>query len=138
MFNKVRVIHMAVNSIAEATKDYQERFGLKVARTGELAREGIRTAIVPISADVVIEFIEPINKEQGAVAKFLQTRGEGVYMMGWEVDNIDAAVKGLQAKGVRLINAEPEARAKGANVFIHPKFAHGLMIELLEKPKENR
>jgi methylmalonyl-CoA/ethylmalonyl-CoA epimerase len=134
MFNKVRVVHMAVNSIAEATKDYEERFGLKVTSRGELAREGIRTAVMPIGGNTVIEFIEPLSRE-GAVAKFLQTRGEGVYMMGWEVDNLDSAIKELQAKGVRLVNAEPEARVKGANVFIHPKSAHGLMIELLEKPK---
>ena len=134
MFNKVRVVHMAVNSIAEATKDFQERFGMKVTSRGELAREGIRTAVMPIGGDVVIEFIEPVSRD-GAVAKFLQNRGEGVYMMGWEVNNLETAIKELQAKGVRLINAEPEARAKGANVFIHPKFAHGLMIELLEKPK---
>lgn len=135
MFNKVSVLHMAVNSLAEATKDFQERFGMKVTRTGELASEGIRTAIMPIGGDVVIEFIEPVNKTEGAVAKFLQTRGEGVYMMGWEVDSIDQTVKELQAKGVRIINAEPEARARGANVFVHPKFGHGLMIELMEKPK---
>lgn len=134
MFNKVRVVHMAVNSIAEATKDFQERFGMKVTNRGELAREGIRTAVMPIGGDVVIEFIEPVSRD-GAVAKFLQNRGEGVYMMGWEVNNLEAAIKELQAKGVRLINVEPEARAKGANVFIHPKSAHGLMIELLEKPK---
>lgn len=134
MFNKVRVVHMAVNSIAEATKDFQERFGMKVTSRGELAREGIRTAVMPIGGDVVIEFIEPVSRD-GAVVKFLQNRGEGVYMMGWEVDSLDATIKELQAKGVRLINAEPETRAKGANVFIHPKSAHGLMIELLEKPK---
>jgi methylmalonyl-CoA epimerase len=134
MFNKVRVVHMAVNSIAEATKDFQERFGMKVTSRGELAREGIRTAVMPIGGDGVIEFIEPVSRD-GAVAKFLQNRGEGVYMMGWEVNDLEAAIKELQAKGVRLINAEPEARSKGANVFIHPKSAHGLMIELLEKPK---
>lgn len=134
MFNKVRVIHMAVNSIAEATKDYEERFGMKVTSRNQLASEGIRTAVMPIGGDVVIEFIEPVSKE-GAVARFLQNRGEGVYMSGWEVDDLDAAIKALQAKGVRLINAEPEARARGANVFVHPKSAHGLMIELLQKPK---
>jgi hypothetical protein len=55
-------------------------------------------------------------------------------MMGWEVEDLDKTIKELQAKGIRLINAEPEARAQGGNVFIHPKSAHGLMIELLEKP----
>jgi methylmalonyl-CoA/ethylmalonyl-CoA epimerase len=134
MFNRVRAVHIAVNSIGEATKDYSERFGFKITRTGELPREGIKNAILPLG-DAVIEFIEPIDHEQGAVAKFLQNRGEGVYMMGWEVDNLDDTIRSLREKGVRLINAEPEARAKGANVFIHPKSAHGLMIELIEKPK---
>ena len=54
---------------------------------------------------------------------------------GARLTGMDTAIKELQAKGVRLVNAEPEARAHGANVFIHPKSAHGVMIELLEKGK---
>jgi methylmalonyl-CoA/ethylmalonyl-CoA epimerase len=133
MFTKIRVVHMAVNSVKEAVKDYQERFGFTVVRSGDSPQLGIRNAILQFG-DAVIEFIEPLNPGQGPVAKFLETRGEGVYMMGWEVEDLDKTIKELQAKGIRLINAEPEARAQGGNVFIHPKSAHGLMIELLEKP----
>jgi methylmalonyl-CoA epimerase len=134
MFTKIRVVHIAVNSVKDTVKDYSERFGLEVSRSGEMPELGIRNAMLPIG-DAVIEFIEPIDREQGPLARFLQNRGEGVYMMGWEVENLEETIKSLQEKGVRLTNADPEARAKGVNVFIHPKSAHGVMIELLEKPK---
>jgi methylmalonyl-CoA epimerase len=134
MFTKIRVIHIAVNSVKEAAKDYSERFGLQASSSSELPELGIRNAMLPIG-EAVIELIEPIDRAQGPLARFLQSRGEGVYMTGWEVDNLEETIQSLQKKGVRLINADPEARSKGANVFIHPKSAHGVMIELLEKPK---
>ena len=134
MFTRIRAIHIAVNSVKETTKDYTERFGLKVTRSGEVPVVGIRNAFMPIG-NTNLEIVEPLDPSQGPLAKFLQTRGEGVYMMAWEVEDLEKAIKELQAKGVRLINSEPEARKKGVPVFIHPKFAHGIMIELVEKPK---
>lgn len=132
MFKKVCTIHIAVNSVKETTKDFSERFGLKVTRSGEMPVLGIRNAFMPVG-ETTLEIMEPLNPSApGPVAKFLQTRGEGVYMMAWEVDNVEKTVKELQAKGVRLINAEPENRAKGIPVFIHPKSSHGIMIELVE------
>jgi len=123
---------MAVKSVKDAVKDYQERFGFRVLRSGDAPQLGIRNAILQFG-DAVIEFIEPLNPGEGPVAKFLETRGEGVYMMGWEVENLEKAIVELQAKGIRLINADPAARARGTPVFIHPKDAHGLMVELVEK-----
>jgi methylmalonyl-CoA/ethylmalonyl-CoA epimerase len=134
MFNRIRVIHVVVHSIEEAAKDYKERFGLEATTSGDRPDLGIRNAILPIG-DAVIELIEPLDREEGPLPKFLQNRGEGVYMTGWEVDDIDEAVKSLQEKGVRLVNADPESRAKGAQVFLHPKSTHGVLIELVEKPK---
>ncbi|MDD5190901.1 MAG: VOC family protein [Dehalococcoidales bacterium] len=134
MFNRIRAVHIAVNSIAQAAKDYEERFGFKLTQTNERPQDGVRNAFLPFgNGDSIVEFLEPMVPGQGGLAKFLEKRGEGVYMMAWEVDSIDVAIKELKAKGVTLLNSEPEARAKGANVFIHPKFAHGVLIELIEK-----
>jgi methylmalonyl-CoA epimerase len=134
MFTKIRHVHIAVHRLEEATKDFEERFGLKVSRSGGLASQGFRSAFMPIG-NTLIELIEPIDPAEGPLAKFLQTRGEGMYMMAWEVEDPDQIIKDLQAKGVRLIQAGPEMREKGIMGFIHPKSAHGLMIELVEKPK---
>ena len=134
MFNSIRVVHIAVNSVEEAAKDYKERFGLEADAPKDQPATGIRGAVVPLG-NAIIEFIEPLDPEQGPVAKFLKNRGEGIYMIGWEVDDVDDAIKGLEANGVRLLSADPESRAAGANVFIHPKSSHGVLVELVEKPK---
>lgn len=134
MFNRIRTVHIVVNSIEEAAKDYEDRFGLKATAPTAQPATGIRAAVVSMG-EAVIEFIEPLDHEQGPVAKFLQNRGEGVYMMAWEVDSLDEAIKELEAKGVRLLSADAESRAKGAIPFIHPKATHGVLIELVEKAK---
>ncbi|HEY91224.1 MAG TPA: methylmalonyl-CoA epimerase [Dehalococcoidia bacterium] len=132
MFSKIRAVHIAVKNLEEATKDFSENFNLEVSRTGTMPETGINNAFLPVG-DAVIELIQPIDPEQGPVAKFIKNRGEGVYMMAMEVDNLDKAVEILKEKGVRLLDAEPEVRAKGGPVFIHPKWTHGLLIELVEK-----
>ena len=135
MFTKIRCIHIAVNSVEEAAKDYENNFGIKPYKTDTLPEMGIKNALLQVG-DASIELIEPIEAGKGPVAKFLEKRGEGVYMSAMEVVDMEATLKELRAKGVPLINDTPEAREQGIAVFIHPKAARGLMIELLEKPNE--
>lgn len=134
MFNKIRVVHIAVNNIGDAVKDYSECFGLEVSRSAELPELGIRSAVMPIG-DAVIEFITPIDSTNRALAHFLQNRGEGIYMMGWEVDNLKESIRSLRGKGIHMTSADTEATDQGAQIFVHPMFAHGVMIELIQKPK---
>ena len=135
MFNKVRAIHVAVNSVDDAARDYADNFGIEAFSKDASPELGIRNALLQIG-DSVIEFIEPYNPGEGPVAKFLDKKGEGVYMTALEVDNIDKTVGDLKSRGVPLINADQEARDKGIPVFIHPKASHGLMIELIEANHE--
>ena len=132
MFTKIRAVHVAVDNIEEATKLYTDNFGLQVSQSGTLPALGIKNAILPIG-DAIIELIEPLDPQQGAVAKFLQSRGGGVYMIALEVENLDSAIQSLQEKGVRLLSADPESRAKGIPVFIHPQSTKGVLVELVQK-----
>ena len=132
MFSGLRAVHVVVRNIDEAVKLYQDNFGLQPSQSGTMPELGIKNALFPIG-NAVIELIEPLDPEQGPVAKFLQNRGEGVYMMAWEVENLDSAIQSLTEKGVRLLNADPESRAKGAQVFMHPKSTKGVLVELVQK-----
>ncbi len=132
MFSKIRAIHLAVNSVEEAVKDYADNFGLEAYKTDTLPELGIKNALLQVG-DAIIEFIEPLEPGQGPVARFLEKRGEGVYMTAMEVENLESAVKDLKARGVPLINDNPESREKGLPVFIHPKASRGLLIELVVK-----
>ncbi len=132
MFSKIRAIHLAVNSVEEAVKDYTDNFGMEAYKTDTLPELGIKNALLQVG-DAIIEFIEPLEPGQGPVARFLEKRGEGVYMTAMEVENLESAVKDLKARGVPLINDNPESREKGLPVFIHPKASRGLLIELVVK-----
>ena len=132
MFTKIHNVVIAVNNAEEAAKLYTDNFGLKVSKSGSLPKLGIKNALLPIG-DAIIEFIEPLDPQQGPVAKFLQSRGEGLFMIEMEVESVDSAIRSLTEKGVRLLGADPESRAKGSQVFIHPQAAKGVLIQLVQK-----
>ena len=132
MFTSIRTVHIAVKNIEEAAKLYADNFGIETSQPSTQPAMGIKNAIFRIG-DTVVELIEPLDPEQGPVAKFLQNRGEGIYMMAWEVENLDSAIKSLTEKGVRLLSADAESRAKGIPAFIHPQSTKGVLIELVQK-----
>jgi methylmalonyl-CoA/ethylmalonyl-CoA epimerase len=52
----------------------------------------------------------------------------------FEVDDIAAAMERLRAEGAELINSEPVPGAGNSLVaFIHPRSAHGVLLELVQK-----
>lgn len=131
MFTKIHNVVVAVKDVEEAAKLYTDNFGLQVSRSGTVPELGIKNAFFPIG-DAVIELIEPLDPQQGPVARFLQSRGEGVYMLELEVESIDSATQSFREKGVRLLGADPESRAKGSRVFIHPESTKGVLIQLVQ------
>ncbi len=134
MFSKIRAIHIAVKNVEEAAKQYTDSFGVQVSQSGTMPNLGIKNALIPVG-DAMVELIEPLDAEEGPVARFLKNRGEGVYMIALEVQNLDAAIQSFKEKGVRLISDDPQSRAQGSPVFIHPQSTRGVLIELVEERK---
>ena len=132
MFTKIVRIVVAVKDVEEATKLYVDNFNLKISRFGPLPEQGVKNAHVT-NADVDIELVEPLDPQQGPVAKFLNSRGEGIYMVGIEVDDLDATVQSLTEKGIRLVGTDPESRAKGGPIAIHPHSTKGVLIDLIQR-----
>jgi methylmalonyl-CoA epimerase len=66
------------------------------------------------------------------VAKYLAKRGEGLHHICLEVEDVDAALAEMQARGAQLINQAPVQAAEGRAFFLHPKGTHGVLIELLQ------
>ena len=51
------------------------------------------------------------------------------------VDNVEAAIADLQAKGVEMLDKKPRYGAGGAKIaFLHPKSTGGILIEICEHP----
>ncbi len=78
-----------------------------------------------------IELLEPTG---GVIAKFIEKRGEGIHHIAVEVDDIKELSEKLKEMGFRLVYEEARKGAEGTLVnFVHPKSAHGVLIEILEK-----
>jgi len=131
MLKKIDHIGIVVRSIEEALKAYRDALGLPLAHVQEVPEQKVKIAFLPVG-DCEIELVEPTAADSG-VARFLEKRGEGLHHICFEVEDIEAALRDLAAKGVRLIDRQPRQGAIGRVAFLHPKSAHGVLIELVEK-----
>jgi methylmalonyl-CoA/ethylmalonyl-CoA epimerase len=125
-------IGIAVKSIDEGKKFYADILGLEMEKTEVIEEQKVKTGFFPIT-DSEIELLESTEPD-GPVAKYIESRGEGMQHIAFRVENIEEALRELKGKGVRLIDQEPRKGAGGAKIaFIHPKETHGVLVELCEK-----
>lgn len=129
---KVDHIGIAVQSIAETKKLYQDLLRLEHAGNETVAEQKVTTAFFPVG-DTEVELLESTAAD-GPIAKYLEKRGEGVQHIAFRVENIEEALIELKAKGIRLIDEQPRKGAGGAKIaFLHPKSTYGVLIELCER-----
>jgi methylmalonyl-CoA/ethylmalonyl-CoA epimerase len=113
-----------------------------VARYGQLGfDEGERILIPEQGVEVVafrsgggwIELICPTNPE-GSIGRFLAKRGEGMHHVAYLVPDLESALAGLAAAGVRLIDITPRVGLHGWRMaFIHPESCAGVLTELVQE-----
>ena len=127
-----RVDHIAivVEDLDAALATYRDAMGIALDHVAEIPEQGVKAAFLPVG-DSEIELLEPISPESG-IGRYLAKRGEGLHHICLEVDDIEAALAELKARGVALIDEAPKQGAHGRIAFIHPKGAHGVLIELVE------
>lgn len=124
-------IGIAVKSLADAVKVYQDAIGLDVAGYDEVDEQGVRVAMLTIG-ESRIELLEP-TRGDSPIEKFMSKRGEGIHHIAVRVDNIEEALERLKAKGARLIDSTPRRGAHDTKIaFIHPSSTHGVLLELVE------
>ena len=133
MIKKINHVGIAVRNIEEAVKLYTEALGLKVHEVETVETHKVKIAVIPVG-DSKIELLESTDSE-GAIAKYIEKRGEGLHHLALETDDIGTALDSLKASGIPLIDEKPRAGAGGTRVaFLHPKGAK-VSLELVEPKK---
>ncbi len=131
MTTKINHIAIVVEDIEKALGVYRDVLDLPLEHVAEEPAEEVKIAFLPTSSGE-IELIQPTSTDSG-VAKFLAKRGEGLHHICLEVDSIDAAVQKMTAQGMEVMG-QPRRNERGEKyVFIHPKSAHGVLLELYER-----
>ena len=128
-------IGIAVSNIQESLSFWQASLGIEPHGIEEIADRKLRTAFLPVG-NTNIELLEATGAES-TIAKFIEKRGEGLHHIAIRVDDIDAALAELKAKGVQLIDETPRNGAGGARIaFVSPKSTHGVLLELCERKEK--
>lgn len=123
---------VAVQSLAESARFYEEVIGLKVSGFETIEAEKTRVAMIPVG-DGRIELLEPTAPDS-PIARFLAKRGPGLHHICLRVPDLAAAMERLRRSGARLINESPGTGAGGHKyVFVHPSSAGGVLLELVEQ-----
>jgi len=128
---KIDHIGIAVKSLSETIKIYEDAIGLKVDAYDQVDDQGVRVAMLNIG-ESRIELLEPTGPDS-PIEKFMNKRGEGIHHIAVTVENIQKALDRLKASGVRLIDNEPRRGAHNTRIaFIHPSSTHGVLLELVQ------
>lgn len=128
----VRLDHVgvAVRNLESSLRTY-EAIGVHPEAIETVHAEGVKVAFLRVG-DAHIELLEPLGPE-GAVAKFLDRRGEGMHHLAIEVEDIRDAMARAKTSGLAVIDDEPRRGARGRLVaFVHPKSVGGVLLEFVQ------
>lgn len=136
MIEQIDHIGIAVRSIDEARKFYEQGLGLVCEKLEEVPSQKVRTAFFTVG-ELHIELLEPTDPKS-PIAGFLEKRGEGIHHIAYKTDNIEENMEKIRSCGGKMINETPITGAGGKQVaFIHPKSSHGVLSELCSPAPDN-
>ena len=126
-------VGIAVNSLAEAIPRWSALLGREPSGREEVPSEGVRVAFFGRGRGRV-ELLEPIDADT-PVGRFLERRGPGVHHVCLAVDDLEAAARRAEERGLELLEPGVRAGAGGRRVaFFHPRSTGGVLVELSEVP----
>jgi methylmalonyl-CoA/ethylmalonyl-CoA epimerase len=127
---KIDHLGIAVPRLDEAIAAY-EALGFRVEETHDVPSEKVRAAFLPVG-ESRLELLEP-TEPTSVLARFLEKRS-GLHHVCVLVDDLEAALAGMKARGVPLLDEKPRVGAGGCRVaFVHPRGAGGVLLELKDR-----
>jgi len=132
---KIEHIGIAVKNLDASNELFSKLFGKEHYKIEAVEREGVKTSFF-MMGDTKIELLAA-SREDSAIAKFIEKRGEGVHHIAYAVDDIHAEMHRLASAGFQLLNSEPLPGADNKLIcFLHPKTTNGVLVELtMDKPE---
>ena len=134
--DKIEHLGVAVKDVEKALSLYRDILGLNSTPITRDEATGSVMAFVNIG-ESSLELISPLEEPPAGstgdvMRKFITNKGEGIHHLCIAVDDIEAALKELEQKGVTLIDKVPRPGAHGKVAFVHPKSAYGILLELFQ------
>lgn len=119
---------IAVKDLDGTVAFFEKTYGAKLLWRKKFEDQKIESAFVSIG-EAQFELTASLEPES-VIAKFIESRGEGIHHISMEVDKFDEVIKELKVKGLRVL-AEADTRDFKA-AFIHPGSNHGVLTEIIQ------
>jgi len=130
---------IAVRSLDEGLRFYQQTLGMVVTHAETVDLEQVSVAMLPAGSAANsprIELLEAAATDS-VIAKFIEKRGPGLHHIALRVDDLAAALDRLRQAGGRILN-EPRRGAGGhLYSFVHPASAGGVLVELIQREERD-
>ena len=131
---RVEHIAIAVRNIDDMMKMFQEKFGLELEYTEEINQT--KLAMYPVG-ETYVELLQG-KTSSTRTAQWIEKKGQGIFHICFEVDDIRAALAELKAKNMKIMNDEPiTGHANSLIAFVDPESTGDILIELVELSKTN-
>ncbi len=131
MIGRLNHVAIAVPDLEAAARLYRETLGAEVSDPVPQPEHGVTTVFVSLP-NTKIELLHPLG-DHSPIANFLaRNPAGGIHHVCYEVEDIEAAVEKLEARGLRVLgDGRPKIGAHGKPVvFLHPKDCLGTLVEL--------
>ncbi|MFD1190576.1 methylmalonyl-CoA epimerase [Phenylobacterium conjunctum] len=138
MIGKLNHVGVATPSIDESVKLYRDVLGAtSIGEKFAMPEQGVWVCFVNLP-NSQIELIEPYGEASPVHGFLAKNPAGGQHHICFEVPDIIAARDDMRAKGATVLGTgEPRIGAHGTPViFVHPKNMGGVLVELMETPKD--
>lgn len=128
--------NIAVKDLVSATEKYEKLLNIKAKHMAEneFAFPGLNGSIFDVDG-VSIHLIASLTNDT-SVAKFLEKKGDGIFLITFEVSDIENEMERMKKEGAVFVSEKLFSGNFGKVNFIHPKSVNGIQIEILEPSKK--
>lgn len=131
MLGRIDHIGVAVEDLDGALPLYRDALGLELVHRETVSEQGVEAALLDIGEGHV-ELLAPLGPDT-PVGKFLDRQGPGLHHVAYQVPDIEAALEGLRAAGLRLIDETPRTGIRDSRVaFVHPRSTGSVLTEIVQ------
>ncbi|MBI4635539.1 MAG: VOC family protein [Candidatus Rokubacteria bacterium] len=122
-------IGIVVDDLDAAIAAFERLVGVPAGDRWE-SEIGVRVAFFEVGGERIelVQYTGPIVERFGPVL----ARRQGVHHLCFRVDDLDAALREVTARGFRVVPGFPVEGAHGRIAFLEPEAATGLITELCE------
>jgi methylmalonyl-CoA epimerase len=131
VLSRIDHIGVAVAELEPALELYRDALSLDLVHREVVADQGVEAVLLDVGENHV-ELLAPLS-EDTPIGKFLARQGPGLHHVAYQVGDIEATLRALEAAGMQLIDEHPRTGIRGSRVaFVHPRSTGGVLTEIVQ------